>query len=449
MSGSIKYRLSKSAPLELLESTISLSGDIPGLIQASHLLSLAFPVHAVALVLRDAGRTDFFPLPVRWRSSRQYEFDVAESDRFRLVLEGPASDSFALLAQQEAVSAAYWKRIDEDIWYLCVALRVKRGTSVERCVLACFLVDGRASARRAIADGIQNSLTEVDVGRFRDAVAIYVTAFDQLLTDLCFMPREMVARSWRTVLQGSQLSWDKPGGSETPTLTLSLDIRRSTFAMQQACDRLFHAAWLDAVAQLARELTLLHGGIFDKFTGDGALVHFVYEAGDKASEEAALRSAMGCASEILLAMREHSRHLECNLKFLSELFGPAIGMARDISAWSLDRDGRPIVVGTGVVNACRLSGGEAGWVVITNDLRAALERLSEDWRFEKHLLRPAHKDFPPEQQASCWAIKWPALPAARSASDTSAIVHRIWSEVLARRSIGYAANCEGAGGPKQ
>jgi len=435
VTGYIRSRLGESAPLELFEATYGFRSDITGLLRASRLLSLAFPARAVALVVRDLGRTDVFPLPVRWKSSREYEFDISEFDRLCPVLDSLTAQSFAVVARQETLSGSYWQKVDDRLWYLCVAIRLEKGPGVVRDLLMCFLIDAPASVQRGIADGILESISEVEVGRFRDSVVVYVSAFDQLLTDLCFMPRELVTRSWRAALQGARMSWDTPGGAETPTVTLSLDLRRSTFAMQQASNRLLHAAWLDAVSQLARELTLLHGGIFDKFTGDGAIAHFTYEDGSEAGESAALRSAMACGAELLLAMREHIGHLEGNMKFLSELFGPAIGMARDVAAWSLDRDGRPVVVGTGVVNACRLSGGEAGQIVITNDLRRPLEALVEGLCFAKQLLGATHKDLPPDQQASCWAVRWPPLPSPRTISETSRIVRRIWSEVLARRGF--------------
>jgi len=53
-----------------------------------------------------------------------------------------------------------------------------------------------------------------------------------------------------------------------PTATLSLDLRKSTYCMEFATSAKEFGDWLDHLVEKMRAVAHLHGGVFDKFTGD-------------------------------------------------------------------------------------------------------------------------------------------------------------------------------------
>ena len=138
-------------------------------------------------------------------------------------------------------------------------------------------------------------------------------------------------------------------------------------------------------------------GIFDKFTGDGALVHFLsdeiaaigedqgFEKLDFASygwradpaalakDAVAIRRAVKCGWEMIHAIEYHSERLRKLFRLDIPSFGPAVGIAIGKALWSVDREANPIVVGNGVVLACRITDKTSrGRLRITRDAQSLL-----------------------------------------------------------------------------
>lgn len=163
------------------------------------------------------------------------------------------------------------------------------------------------------------------------------------------------------------------------TVTLSFDLRRSTRAMELASGQQDFANWLEAMTIILRQIARDNFGIFDKFTGDGALIHFlpdecvtVDELTDRAAidtsrfqwrvdsdkiarDAVAVYAAVKCGWEMIHAIEHHSQRLSEILRLGVPAFGPAVGIAIDDALWSVDREGNPILVGNGVVQACRIT----------------------------------------------------------------------------------------------
>src|SRR5205085_1712116 len=77
------------------------------------------------------------------------------------------------------------------------------------------------------------------------------------------------------------------------------------------------------------------------------------------------------------ALRYHMRCLDRILRLHNANLGPAVGLAIDEACWSVDRFGNPIVVGTGVVHACRAGdGARANTVRLTPIILTLLEEMT-------------------------------------------------------------------------
>jgi class 3 adenylate cyclase len=151
------------------------------------------------------------------------------------------------------------------------------------------------------------------------------------------------------------------------TTTLSFDLRRSTFCMEQAADPQRFGIWLDQLVQILNQVGHLHGGVFDKFTGDGALVHFLETECQEVYKKNSVRSAMDCAVDMHRAMNIHLKRLRRFMHLDCRLLGAGVAMDVSDAFWSFDYRDNPITVGQGVVYACRLCDDtKAGRIRLTN-----------------------------------------------------------------------------------
>lgn len=160
--------------------------------------------------------------------------------------------------------------------------------------------------------------------------------------------------------------WEKPNNLHR-TATLCLDLRKSTFCMEHSDSPELFGEWMDSLVGVITEVCHSHGGIFDKFTGDGGLVHFL----ENECLEIYKKSAVVCAVECAQAMQEKIIELLIKLRgfirFDSNLLGAGIAIDLGDTYWSLDHRDNPIVVGRAVVGACRIcDGARAGKTRLTN-----------------------------------------------------------------------------------
>lgn len=218
--------------------------------------------------------------------------------------------------------------------------------------------------------------------------------------------------------------WESRGKEAIRTVTLGFDLRKSTFCMDNADDPKKFAFWLDDMVQILMRIAHRYGGIFDKFTGDGALVHFLVQEPNGTN---AVTHAVLCAVAMQKAINEHLARLRGFLRLDSEVIGGGIGVDIADARWMLDERDNPITVGRGVVYACRLmDSSKARKVRLTNiayqDLDdEKLKRLFVATRFTS-------KEFGPDLELNVWelenAVDVP-LPAAdeRAVAD---ICHEVW-----------------------
>jgi class 3 adenylate cyclase len=223
--------------------------------------------------------------------------------------------------------------------------------------------------------------------------------------------------------------WTKTKGSIS-TATLSLDLRKSTFCMENADPAWKFALWLDLLVQILTRVTHLHGGVFDKFTGDGALVHFLAPDESEAAVADAMVTAFDCALSMHRAMRRHVELLSTFLHFDSDILGAAIGIDVAPAFWSLDHRNNPITVGHAVVNACRIGDKtEAGASRFTNGAYQYLRGLRDVGGMKR--VSFVSKEVPEDMKVKVWELPRGVVPAERLVDQTDQIVdevHKQWKE---------------------
>jgi class 3 adenylate cyclase len=216
------------------------------------------------------------------------------------------------------------------------------------------------------------------------------------------------------------------------TVTLAYDLRKSTFCMENADQLDRYAKWVDQLVQILMGLGHHFGGVFDKFTGDGGLVHFVEEQ----SRRVAGLCALDAAVETAIAMHDATtRHLEHLRKFLflnSRRLGACIGIGVGDTRWSLDHRHNPIIVGRGVVHACRLmNDADAGTIRLTNlayqGLSTPHQKLFTEEGFES-------KEHPATMEVTAWLMVLTNKPEV--ASRSSAVVEKICDRVYQNHQEG-------------
>ena len=270
--------------------------------------------------------------------------------------------------------------------------------------------------------------------------------YEAELSKLSFIGHGMLASAWQHMLthgsRNTNLPWEiksagnREPGSDVLTVTVSLDLRKSTSMMEQAESQHGYAMWLETLSEICHDITLYNRGIFDKFTGDGIIAHFVCldaVAGVRDRDcqaEEITRHAFTCASELVRAVGLHHQEIKPYLRFNIEAAGVAVGIAIDQAAWSLDRDGRPVVVGKGVVNACRLNGGNPGTIRLAYNMRRHLPQVSFDV-----VVVEDHKDLNPALRPQCYLSCGANMQHGRDDPALRVLVEKLASEVRTRHQL--------------
>lgn len=205
--------------------------------------------------------------------------------------------------------------------------------------------------------------------------------------------------------------------SAVKTITLSLDLRKSTLAMEQARDHQKFATWMHDLLKKLTDTALNHFGVFDKFTGDGVIVHFLVDdlkglPGQPTGIEV-IERAVCCAAAMIREVDDMLPRLREILLNDCDQFGAGVGLSVDGARWRTDHTGSPIVVGRGVVTACRAAdSAKAGVIRLINsayqDYRTTILGMEVPARqqiFES-------KEFPKEKGMRVWDLYVPRICSA-------------------------------------
>lgn len=234
-------------------------------------------------------------------------------------------------------------------------------------------------------------------------------------------------------------------GKPIRTMSVSIDMRKSTFCMEQSRDKGEFANWLKDLTDKIHEVTLSHGGVFDKFTGDGAIIHFLVPEIQAPHQDHVLEhypatdnAAFLCVSEMITAITIFVERLKKILLNDSGLIGPGVGMACDEATWARDTGGSLIVVGRGVVMACRLSDcARSGEIYIANSTYWQFQQTPLGSRVRARQVRFASKEFKKKLDVKAWKIHAGHLQAtiAGFSSYTSAVLEAQACEAVEVRRL--------------
>lgn len=235
------------------------------------------------------------------------------------------------------------------------------------------------------------------------------------------LPDQKAIDDWLRVERGGRGGEGREGaelgglaGQEScTTITVSLDLRKSTFAMEQARDATRFATWMTGVISALTALAQTAGAIFDKFTGDGVIIHFPVNppwvereknADDAAAE--AMERAVTCAAQMVICVQRRLDDLRKILLNDCGKFGAGVGIAIADAYWGVDPEGYPMVVGRGVVNACRAADpAPAGMLYLVNSAYQAFRDTPLGRRTNPSRLCYTTKEFNGDLDVSVWALE--------------------------------------------
>lgn len=163
------------------------------------------------------------------------------------------------------------------------------------------------------------------------------------------------------------------------TISLVIDIRNSTEAMDLSPDPFLFSNFIDAVVEQARNVILKFGGFFDKDTGDGVVGHFACETYEWLGDHflfhiLALKAANTILNDIEDICVNFARELEHGVGAL----GAGVGIHSGSAVW-LANERQIRAIGPSVVWADRLCGDAKNGEILVSQgfLRRAEQELGE------------------------------------------------------------------------
>ena len=157
-------------------------------------------------------------------------------------------------------------------------------------------------------------------------------------------------------------------GGDVSGAIVASDIRRSTMLMEQAKTTEGFATFLKELnSDIYLEATRC-GGVFEKFTGDGALCFFLDELCGKSALKNALIFSHNLAG--IFSKNYERHHATFHTRYES-----GMGVGIDYGNFSIKViNGNLNIIGQPVVYACRLSSGLPGTVIVNNQAKSVAEQ---------------------------------------------------------------------------
>lgn len=318
-------------------------------------------------------------------------------------------------AGKSSFTAFQWEH--EDRRFDCIAENIDGDTVI--------LVDPGARLLKRRQD-IRDAITVA----WYPVAATFREIFRQRAKSYGRLPEEKIVYDWLAVEAsgsggGGGREWATLGGlsdKSYATITISLDLRKSTFAMEQARDATRFATWMTTLISMLTKQAKGAGATFDKFTGDGVIIHYPVNPPWQVSHsnetiEAAAPKAMAravvCAAQMVIGVQRRLEDLRKILLNDSGKFGAGVGIAIADAHWSVDLEGNPMVVGRGVVNACRAADpAPAGLLYLVNSAYQAFRDSDLAHRVTASRVSYATKEFNGDLDVSVWALEAKEVLAA-------------------------------------
>jgi len=164
-------------------------------------------------------------------------------------------------------------------------------------------------------------------------------------------------------------------GGDVKGAIVSADIRRSTSLMEQAKTTEDFAAFLKLLnSSIYKEATRC-GGVFEKFTGDGALCFFL----DDLCNGSSVKNALIFAKKIPGLFEKY--YTQFHDKFY-DLNVSGMGVGIDYGDFSIKIINSSLnIIGRPVVSACRLSSGSPGTVLVNNQAKTIAQNDASIQKF--------------------------------------------------------------------
>ncbi|QDU53134.1 adenylate/guanylate cyclase domain-containing protein [Gimesia panareensis] len=241
--------------------------------------------------------------------------------------------------------------------------------------------------------------------------------------------------------------WELPDEPHR-TVTLSFDLRKSTFAMAHADKQPLFASWLDELIQILTAVTHLNCGVFGNFTGDGCIAYFLereYEEGGMKNHSLietespnTVVAALECAYDMHLAVLIHLERLYGNLRYRSKQLGAGVAISLGDAYWRHDYSdfaSNLIVVGPSVVDACRLCDrAKPGMILLGEN---AYQKLPDRLRDTIHASEfpVCTKDHPEDLELVSWQIEHDLLEREHGNAHLRKRIDDICQGVYAKSAI--------------
>ena len=177
-----------------------------------------------------------------------------------------------------------------------------------------------------------------------------------------------------------------PSDNKVEAFLLSIDIRRSTELMLNAKDAEKFALFLNELSTGLAKIIKDGFGVFDKFTGDGALAFFT----ESFSGKSAALSVLVAAEKAHAFFSDHYKSKRGS--FNSVLVETGLGIGIDYGDVNILRlsDGLT-AVGKPVVYACRFSGVKAGMTAVNQRAYEMMLAADDNLKFEEIDIEVKHQ----------------------------------------------------------
>lgn len=235
-------------------------------------------------------------------------------------------------------------------------------------LVACY-----SPIRRNLQDDI--SVRRFEIGLQNVALPLLARFLSHRHERLSFLPPKHLVYGWNKGDSARQILWPWKQGASVEVATLAIDMRKSTFCMEECRMQSDFAQFLEDFEKLARSSARKHGAVFDKFTGDGVLLHFVADQFEEINMTKLSESLMECVIDISIQATDLLLNLTENMRMLRKGLGFGFGVDEYSTLLKVGTNNEIFAVGSGIVRACRLcDSSEAGKLRVSNTFAVRLQR---------------------------------------------------------------------------
>ena len=224
--------------------------------------------------------------------------------------------------------------------------------------------------------------------------SIFREVFRQRNQSLKHFSNHFIMKTWENI----ENKWPKKPNeffiNTINTITVALDLRKSTFAMEQSKDDESFSLWMKNTICKLTEISKHHCAVFDKFTGDGLIIHFFCDD-EKGNIKSVMQKAILCSADMIKEVESRLVDLRKILYNDSGRFGAGVGIAVGKAHWGIDHTGNPLVAPCGA---------GPGKIHLTNLAYQEVKETQRGQCIPADSLPFENKDFPLELEVKIFQI---------------------------------------------